>query len=282
MELKNFLSKNRVAPPLADFMMADEPKGLGMEAITDFASAFTHANYADAIGTHIGDKVPECKENVVAVGRVRTAWLRAQRELAKATEAVVAGTMPGTTPEMQDYQVPPEVTLVPDTTRDMPEDQSRVLPESALVRGSTGEVFSHDEVAAVYRGVDSNKRPKLVNGCLVALRAGDESPFEAKPSRETGEEVAAKLHDSDLVASGYLKRKERRCMSCGDVCELCSQMVLADFDPNDEATWCNQVLGWCMNCFQTWTWKKHGYWIGEKYFINLSKKSWEKNKRVLC
>ena len=92
-ELASFLKKHRVAEALANFMMkTPEEGGLGMESISDFASAFTQDHHQEQIQTHIGDKVPAFKDNIVAVGRVRTAWVLAKAELEKAARAIVAGT----------------------------------------------------------------------------------------------------------------------------------------------------------------------------------------------
>ena len=92
-ELASFLKKHKVAEALATFMMQTaEEGGLGMESISDFASAFPQERHQELIQSHIGDKVPAFKDNIVAVGRVRTAWLLAKAELEKAARAVVTGT----------------------------------------------------------------------------------------------------------------------------------------------------------------------------------------------
>ena len=89
--LKAFLKKYRVSDPIVKYMTdtADDA-GMGLEAISDFASVFTEKDYEDKCETAIVAKTAD-KDNVVALGKLRTAWIMARADLNKAATAVALG-----------------------------------------------------------------------------------------------------------------------------------------------------------------------------------------------
>ena len=63
---------------------------MGLEAVSDFASIFKETDYEDKCGTVIVDNTTD-KDNVLALGRLRTAWTMARADLNKAATAVATG-----------------------------------------------------------------------------------------------------------------------------------------------------------------------------------------------
>ena len=89
-KLRKFLLNHRVSPAIAKYMMDAPPDGMGMEAISDFASYFTQSTFEDGCKTRIAENTAD-KDNAMAVGRLRTAWRMAQGELNKAVTEIQAG-----------------------------------------------------------------------------------------------------------------------------------------------------------------------------------------------
>ena len=90
-ELKKFLNKHKVTQPAIEYMTkASADGGLGLEAVTDFASGFTELDYQAKCAELILAKTPD-KDNIAALGKLRTAWRMAVAELNKAAKAVSEG-----------------------------------------------------------------------------------------------------------------------------------------------------------------------------------------------
>ena len=92
-KLKEFLANQRVSPAIVKYM-TDAPggtePGIGMEAVSDFASYFTRATFETGCAERIAAQT-EDKDNEMAIGRLRTAWRMAVAELEKAEAAVKTG-----------------------------------------------------------------------------------------------------------------------------------------------------------------------------------------------
>ena len=89
-QLAALLTKNRVPQAVVDFIVKPvDQGGKGFESISDFASVYTEANYAEKLEVLISKT--EAKDDEVALGRLRTAWLFACSELRKMVSAVEKG-----------------------------------------------------------------------------------------------------------------------------------------------------------------------------------------------
>ena len=91
-DLKKFLTAAAVPAAVVDYMVGNRPDGLGLESVSDYASMFKETDYEDKCQEVILNKIPEAKEDVVALARLRTAWQLARSELAKACKKRVEGT----------------------------------------------------------------------------------------------------------------------------------------------------------------------------------------------
>ena len=176
---------------------------------------------------------------------------------------------------------------VPGSTRDASVPGSS---RDASVLGSTRDApgpaepettkFSHDEVARTYTNVDISKRPKLRDGSYVLMELDNDANFVAKAAPDV-ESIATKDPPPHrMVASGYLKRLTRKCMDCGEECSRCSDMILAEYEPDYELVWCDQVQGWCRSCYQWWSYYRDGKWLADNRLQRLSTRSWDRMKRV--
>ena len=64
---------------------------MGLEAVSDFASIFKESDYEDKCATLVLDKTTD-KDDVFALGRLRTAWTMARADLNKAAAAIAIDT----------------------------------------------------------------------------------------------------------------------------------------------------------------------------------------------
>ena len=62
----------------------------------------------------------------------------------------------------------------------------------------------------------------------------------------------------------YMRRSARTCMECGRECKRCSEIILVHYNKDYEAIWCNQVQGYCLECYQNWS------RVIKKYHVLLS------------
>ena len=92
-DLTKFLLDAVVPPSIGIYIVSKPPDGLGMQSVSDFASAFKESDYEDKVQSVILDKVPQHKEDIVALARLRTAWQLARSELTKACKKRVEGTV---------------------------------------------------------------------------------------------------------------------------------------------------------------------------------------------
>jgi len=94
-QLKQHLEKYKVAKPFVTYILADPgvdgKSGLGFAAISDFASAFTEDDHAEGLKTEIVKKVEGGGAEMVAVARLRTAWVMAKAELENAKRRRIEG-----------------------------------------------------------------------------------------------------------------------------------------------------------------------------------------------
>ena len=90
-ELIKHLEKYTVPAECIAFITVDTPETLGFASISDFASAFTEADYAEGVKAKIAEKVPSAKDDIRAISRLRTAWKMASAELSKAVKRRIEG-----------------------------------------------------------------------------------------------------------------------------------------------------------------------------------------------
>ena len=144
--LVRLLTSSRVPEQVIKYMTDEPPSGMGLAAVSDFASMFKDADYEDKCQTHICAKVESVKEDLLAVARVRTAWTLARSDLQKACKAVVEGSQ--------------------DADWDRPLDEDE-------------EEKRHTDFDGAYGGLGSRPRPRLQEPLSAACSGSSRVPNDS-------------------------------------------------------------------------------------------------------
>ena len=76
--------------------------------------------------------------------------------------------------------------------------------------------------------------------------------IEADPMLAEWEPVAL-VPWTRTANAAYIRHIPRRCLECREVCEVCSDMILLNYDEDEESLWSNQVQGYCIWCWRNWS-----------------------------
>ena len=188
--LREFLVKASVPGSVIDYMVKPRSEdGFGLEAITDFASVFTDKDYEEKTEVLILNKVPDAKDDHIALSRLRSAWVLARAELTR----VAAIRSKGAADEDWDSPLPEEVEKVRaeafDTLYPGQAFEADETPTPPLIgrwfrefknRAVTLMALNRMRSEAEYKGTNEGRKRKLADDVTITVRGAEPPglPFE--------------------------------------------------------------------------------------------------------